>query len=316
MAGTGAVWFFGEMTRISILYLDIAGRLLRYLPEVWQELKIPGQIRILRPLNAVVAGLAAVLAYFIASGTLIPDTIVLVVIVFLITAGGNTINDYFDVAIDRINRPDRPIPAGEMDTLQAGVLAAVLFSCGILLSIFTNPLCFIIAVFNALLLILYAARLKRMLFIGNMAVSYLSASIFLFGGAFHGIEGFEKLSAIALMTFFAMLSRELLKTAEDVEGDAASGALTVPVEYGIRVTVFLSLLFALCAIVGSLYPVRWWGLPYLGGILLVDALIFIATVRPLSCRKSGCVRETGASNLLKAGMFSSLIVFTFSAAFL
>ena len=66
----------------------------------------------------------------------------------------------------------------------------------------------------------------------------------------------------------------------------------------------------------SLYPVRWWGLPYLGGILLVDAVIFIATVRPLSCRQPGCVRETGASNLLKNGMFSSLIVFTLSAAFL
>jgi geranylgeranylglycerol-phosphate geranylgeranyltransferase len=287
-----------------------------YSPEVWQELKIPGQIRILRPVNALVAGLAAVLAYFIASGTLIPETLALVVIVFLITAGGNTINDYFDIAIDRINRPDRPIPSGEMDQFQAGFLAVALFSCGILLSVFTNPLCFTIAVFNALLLYLYAARLKRMIFIGNMAVAYLSSSIFLFGGAFYGIGGIEKVAAIALMTFFAMLSRELLKAAEDVEGDAASGAITVPVEYGIRVAVFLSLLFALCAMAGSLYPVRWWGVMYLAGILVVDAVIFIATVRPLGCRQPACVRNTGASNLLKIGMFSSLVVFTLSAAFL
>jgi geranylgeranylglycerol-phosphate geranylgeranyltransferase len=279
-------------------------------------MKIPGQIRILRPVNALVAGLAAVLAYFIASGTLIPETFALIVIVFLITAGGNTINDYFDVAIDRVNRPDRPIPSGEINTVQAGFLAIVLFSCGILLSVFTNPLCFTIAVFNALLLYLYAARLKRMLFIGNMAVSYLSASIFLFGGAFYGIEGIEKVAAIAIMTFFAMLSRELLKAAEDVKGDAAAGALTLPVEYGIRVTVFLSLLFALCAIAGSFYPVRWWGVTYLAGILVVDAVIFFAATRPLGCRQPSCVRETGASNLLKTGMFASLIVFTLSAAFL
>ena len=283
---------------------------------MWQKLKIPGPVRILRPLNALVAGLAAVLAYFIASGTLIPETIILIVIVFLITAGGNTINDYFDVGIDRINRPDRPIPSGEMNTAQAGVLAAALFGCGILLSVFTTPLCFVIAVFNALLLCLYAARLKRMLFIGNMAVSYLSASIFLFGGAFYEIGGMEKVSVIALMTFFAMLSRELLKSAEDVEGDNAAGALTVPVEYGIRVAVFLALIFALCAIIGSLYPVRWWGLPYLVGILLVDAVILIANLRPLGCRQPACVRATGASNLLKTGMFCSLIVFTLSAAFL
>jgi geranylgeranylglycerol-phosphate geranylgeranyltransferase len=283
---------------------------------VWQKLKIPGEIRILRPLNALVAGLAAVLAYFIASGTLIPETIILVVIVFLITAGGNTINDYFDVGIDRINRPDRPIPSGEMNTVQAGFLAAALFVCGILLSVFTTPLCFVITVFNAILLCLYAARLKRMLFIGNMAVSYLSASIFLFGGAFYEIGGMEKVSVIALMTFFAMLSRELLKSAEDVEGDNAAGALTVPVEYGIRVAIFLALIFALCAIIGSLYPVLWWGLPYLVGILLVDGVILVATLRPLGCRQPACVRTTGASNLLKTGMFCSLIVFTLSAAFL
>lgn len=287
-----------------------------YLPEGWLELKIPGQIRILRPVNALVAGLAAVLAYFIVSGTLIPDTLALVAIVFLITAGGNTINDYFDAAIDRINRPDRPIPSGEIGTFQAAFLAFALFSFGILLSVFTNPLCFTIAVFNALLLYLYAARLKRMLFIGNMAVAYLSASIFLFGGAFYGIDGIEKIAAIAIMTFFAMLSRELLKASEDVEGDAAEGALTVPVEYGIRVAVFLSLIFALCAMAGSFYPVRWWGILYLAGILVVDAVIFIAVIRPLRCRLPACVRDTGASNLLKIGMFSSLIVFTLSAAFL
>lgn len=279
-------------------------------------MKIPGQIRILRPLNALVAGLAAVLAFFIASGMLVPDTIVLLVIVFLITAGGNIINDYFDVAIDRINRPDRPLPSGEMSTVQAVFLAAALFSFGILLSVFTNPLCFLITVLNALLLILYAARLKKMIFIGNMAVSYLAASIFLFGGAFYGIEGILMLSAIALMTFFAMLSRELLKAAEDVEGDAASGALTVPVEFGVRVTVFLSLLFAICAIVGSFYPIRWWGFYYLAGILIADAVIFIAAIRPMGCRLPDCVRETGASSLLKMGMFSSLVVFTLSAAFL
>jgi geranylgeranylglycerol-phosphate geranylgeranyltransferase len=279
-------------------------------------LKIPGEICLIRPINALVAGLAAILAYFIASGTLLPGTIILLAIVFLITAGGNTINDFFDVEIDHINRPDRPIPSGEVSKYHAGILALVLFACGILLSAFTNSLCFIIAVFNALLLVLYAARLKRKLFIGNMAVSYLTASIFLFGGAFYGIDGFEKISAIALMTFFAILSRELLKTAEDVEGDRAAGALTVPVVYGIRPTVFLALAFALCAVAVSFYPFRWWGSLYLWGILIVDAIILLAATRTLGCLHPACVREKRASQLLKIGMFSSLIVFTLSSALL
>ena len=272
-------------------------------------MELPGLIRILRPVNAFVAGLASVLAYFIASGTLVPETFLLIAIVFLITAGGNTINDYYDAEIDRINRPDRPIPSGEVSRGGAAGLSFFLFSGGIILSLFTNPLCITIAIFNAVLLFLYASRFKKTLFIGNMTVAYLSASIFLFGGAFYGMAGMAQVSAIALITFFAMLSRELLKAAEDVEGDAGAGAATVPVVYGIRVATLLSLLFVLCAITGSLYPVLWWGLPYLGGILIVDLVILIAALRPLKCRKPSCIRDTGATTLLKLGMFASLIVF-------
>ncbi|MFA5295327.1 MAG: geranylgeranylglycerol-phosphate geranylgeranyltransferase [Methanoregulaceae archaeon] len=276
-------------------------------------MRLPGLIRILRPVNAFVAGLASVLAYFIASGTLVPETLLLIAIVFLITAGGNTINDYYDAGIDRINRPDRPIPSGEVSLRGAGSLSFILFTGGIVLSLFTNPLCITIAVFNAALLFLYACRFKKTLFIGNMTVAYLSASIFLFGGALYGPAGMAQVSAIALITFFAMLSRELLKAAEDVEGDARAGAVTVPVEYGVRVTVLLSLLFVLCAITGSLYPVRWWGLPYFGGILIVDTIILVAALRPLRCRKPSCIRDTGATTLLKLGMFASLVVFTIAA---
>ena len=276
-------------------------------------MRLPGLIRILRPVNAFVAGLASVLAYFIASGTLVPEAILLIAIVFLITAGGNTINDYYDAGIDRVNRPDRPIPSGEVSLRGAWILSFILFFGGIVLSLFTNPLCATIAVFNAMLLFLYACRFKKALFIGNMTVAYLSASIFLFGGALYGLAGMAQVSAIALITFFAMLSRELLKAAEDVEGDARAGAVTVPVEYGVRVTVFLSVLFVLCAIAGSLYPVRWWGLPYFGGILIVDTIILVAALRPIRCRNPSCIRDTGATTLLKLGMFASLVVFTIAA---
>lgn len=68
----------------------------------------------MRPMNAIVAGLAAVIGYFIATSAIIPAIVLLVVIVFLVTAGGNVINDYYDSEIDAINRPGRPIPSGEV----------------------------------------------------------------------------------------------------------------------------------------------------------------------------------------------------------
>lgn len=276
-------------------------------------MKLPGIIRIMRPANAIVAGLAAVLGYFIAAGTIVPGTLLLLSLVFLVTAGGNTINDYVDSGIDRVNRPGRPIPSGEVSPRLAWYEALLLFGAGIVLSLLTTPLCLAIAIFNSLLLVLYAYRLKRITFLGNAAVAYLSASIFIFGGAYLGPEGALRVLPVSVITFAAMISRELLKTAEDVEGDAEAGARTVPVRYGIRVTVLLSVAAAVLAVAASLYPVAWWGWRYLAGIVPVDVLILAGALLPVRCTDPGCVRRTRATSLLKAGMFAALGVFLVAA---
>jgi len=64
--------------------------------------------------------------------------------------------------------------------------------------------------------------------------------MFLFGGRSGACPGLLHVMPFAVMTFFAMLARELVKDAEDVEGDRASGAATLPIRYGIRATLFLA----------------------------------------------------------------------------
>ena len=177
---------------------------------------VTGYWRIMRPVNAIVAGLAATLGYLIATGTLIPSVILLIVIVVLITGAGNTINDYFDLAIDMVNRPDRPIPSGAVTTTGALLFSGFLFIGGILIDLFTNPFCAFFAIFNSILLVVYAKKLKSTPFLGNLAVASLSGSIFLFGGAFAGLSGLVNNVVIALITILAMLAREILKDAEDV----------------------------------------------------------------------------------------------------
>ncbi|MGB9175528.1 MAG: geranylgeranylglycerol-phosphate geranylgeranyltransferase [Methanoregula sp.] len=275
-----------------------------------------GYIRITRPVNAVAAGLAAVVAYLIATGTFIPAILLLFVVVSLITAAGNVINDYFDVEIDRVNRPDRPIPSGQVSLPAARAYAVLLFLAGILVCLFTNELCIAIAIFNSLLLIGYAAWLKRTLLIGNIAVSYLAASMFLFGGAFGGLPVLLHVMPFAVMTFFAMLARELVKDGEDVEGDKASGAVTLPIRYGMKATMFLASACALLGIAASLIPYLWWGSWYISGILLVDGIILFACMKAIRCTTPSCIKTTGASTFLKAGMFASLVIFTLSALFL
>jgi geranylgeranylglycerol-phosphate geranylgeranyltransferase len=279
-------------------------------------MRLAGFITITRPINSFVAGLAAIVAYLIDTGTVIPESLLLFFIVALITAAGNVINDFFDAEIDAINRPDRPIPSGAVSRGAARGFAVTLFLAGILVSFFTNFLCIGITIFNALLLIAYAAKLKTTPLIGNIVVAYLSASIFLFGGALNGLDGLIRIIPIAAITFFAMLSRELLKDAEDVEGDRAGGADTVPIRIGIKKTTEFALITTVLAVLVSFIPYLWWGAWYLGGIIAVDIIIIIAALRGLNCETPACVKASMASSLLKAGMFASLVVFTLSAVFL
>ncbi len=275
-----------------------------------------GFFTITRPVNAVMAGVAVVVAYFVASGTLVPSVLLLFVAVTLITAAGNVINDVCDAEIDAVNRAGRPIPAGLVSKRAASWYAALLFLAGIIASLFTNPLCVGFAVFNSLLLVAYAARLKGVPLAGNTAVAYLTGSMFLFGGAFAGTAGLVRLVPIAVMTFLATMARELLKDAEDVEGDAAGGASTLPLRIGVKKTTYCALMFALLSVVASVVPFWWWGVPYLAMIGIVDIVLLGAVLRALHCDSPACVRRSGASAVLKYGMFASLVVFTLSVLFL
>ena len=272
-----------------------------------------GYFRILRPVNSIVAGLAAALAYLVATGTLVPSVLLLIVIVFLVTGAGNVINDFFDASIDRVNRPERPIPSGAVPEERALRYAAVLFLAGIGISAFTNTFCFALALFNSLLLVWYSKTLKRTMILGNLAVAYLAGSIFLFGGGYAGYQGFINNLPIFLITVLAMMARELLKAAEDIPGDRESGARTFPIVHGIRPTLLISVIFTVCAIMASLVPYLRWGTGFLAGIIPVDIIILYAVIRPLPCRTPECIRNSRSTDFLKYGMFLSLVVFTVSA---
>jgi geranylgeranylglycerol-phosphate geranylgeranyltransferase len=273
-----------------------------------------GFFKIIRPLNSFVAGFAVLLGYLIAAGTIMPEAFILVPAVFFATAGGNVINDYYDRDIDRINRPDRPIPSGAVSPAAALAYSIVLFIAAIAFSTLANPLCVALALVNSLLLWVYAAWLKGVPLAGNLAVSYLAASIFLFGGALVGIDGLLQNLPLAGIVALAMFSRELLKDAEDVEGDAEGGARTLPMIIGVKNTASFALISALGAVVMSYLPLmRWWGVPYLVAITAADVVILAGAFRGFSCDTPACIRSSSATGVIKGGMFAALLVFIISA---
>ena len=75
-------------------------------------------LEILRFGNAVMAAIAVILMMFVGHYYELP-IILCALIVFFATGAGNTINDVFDVKIDEVNKPHRPIPSGRISVENA-----------------------------------------------------------------------------------------------------------------------------------------------------------------------------------------------------
>ncbi|UOY10172.1 UbiA family prenyltransferase [Methanonatronarchaeum sp. AMET6-2] len=193
---------------------------------------------------------------------------------FMITGAGNTINDVYDIEIDRVNAPNRPLPSGQISLYQAKTLSITLFAAGVLLSITINIICFLIALINSIVLFYYAKDLKRIPFAGNAAVGVLVGSTFLFGGA--AVEGLTIASILFVLAGTATLGREVAKDIEDIEGDKGV-ARTIATELGVKKASTAAVIPTIIAVLMSPFPFTLgiFGVEYL---LLVMAanIVFLA----------------------------------------
>lgn len=176
---------------------------------------------------------------------------------FLITGAGNAINDFFDVEIDRINKPYRPIPSGRISKSDAMMLSLSLFMISIAIAKYINFYALLIALANSIILVVYAKYSKKLLLISNIGVSYLVASIFIFGvvstDAFY-LSEIKIISIITACAFLMTFSREIIKDIEDMEGDKRNYSVTLPIVIGIEKSKIIAWIFAVSAILFSLIP--------------------------------------------------------------
>ncbi|OYT26853.1 MAG: digeranylgeranylglyceryl phosphate synthase [Candidatus Altiarchaeales archaeon ex4484_96] len=160
--------------------------------------------------------------------------------VFLIIGAGNILNDYFDIEIDKINKPHKPLPSCRISKSDALMLSIILFLFGVGLSKLINIYVLYLAALNTIILILYAAYSKRMFFTSNLVVSYLVASIFVYGALinvddllFMPSSTLNVLYVLVLCSFFMTLAREVVKDIEDVKGDEYKYSQTLPIRLGV-----------------------------------------------------------------------------------
>jgi 4-hydroxybenzoate polyprenyltransferase len=171
----------------------------------------------------------------------------LAVSTMLIAGAGYVINDYYDVKIDLINKPERVIIGKSIPRRYALLIHTVLSVSGIAIGFWLNWKIGLINLFSAFMLWLYSNALKRLPLIGNFVVALLTCiSVFVVNVLFSPV--LVLVGIYSLFAFFMTLVREIIKDLEDLKGDDTFGCKTLPIVWGIRrtkfFTYFLLLLFA------------------------------------------------------------------------
>lgn len=175
-----------------------------------------------------------------------PGFFCLVLAVVLIAAAGNLINDYFDVETDRINKPQKWF-AGKLIPLKSVFNAYIIFTLsGLLLGgwialKYQIPIILLILVSASCVLYFYSWKLKKTFLLGNIAIACSLAFVPL-TPCLAEPEFYLNISygaAFSMLAFSVSLMREIAKDAEDLEGDLAIGAKTIPIVMGLRKTGYL-----------------------------------------------------------------------------
>jgi geranylgeranylglycerol-phosphate geranylgeranyltransferase len=267
--------------------------------------RILSYAKLTRPQNNLITALSVLVGATISASVDSWDKVSLACLsAFLISAGGNSINDFFDVKIDRINKPKRPLPRGKISLSSALVFSVALFLFGVALSFWIKPVNIGLAVFACGLLIIYSSTLKKRFLLGNLTVSLVSSLAFIYGGM---VTDDFRLSLIpAALAFLFHLGREILKDLEDREGDLSSGASTLPIVLGAKFSLlFCSFIFITLLVLTLLpYILNIFSFAYLVLVLGVDlVLVYVMW----SMWKNGS-RENlhRLSSILKADMLLGL----------
>lgn len=272
---------------------------------------LSASVELLRPFNVVVMMLVIAAAVVLASEPS-PDWSV---VVLAAVAGGciggaaNTINDYFDIEIDRINKPSRPLARRALSPEWAFLQWLILSLVGISLNLFLHSLALWIAGAAAVTLYVYSARLKKTMLWGNLAVALMTALAFVYGAVVAGNP--EQGFAPALFAFLINFGREIVKDVEDMAGDMGDNARTFPVRFGVRKSLTLATFTLLLLVAATLlvYQSGAYDRTYLSLVAVVDGAVGFSIV---SMWRSASPRNLGrVSLLLKMSMVVGLAALYF-----
>lgn len=288
---------------------------------------LKASIEILRPINCIMGSLTVVIGILntrtsISSEILLLNLILGILTYFFLAGSGMVINDIYDIEIDKINRPNRPIPSGRVSLYQAKQIFVITLLIGIFISVINNVIPPVnlfnigIALLFGLTGIIYAKWGKKSGFMGNIIVS-ISFSIGLVYGAFLNTQQIPAYIVYFFLTsFFLLLSREVIKGCEDIKGDKEEGVKTLAITIGIKKASIFALICQISAMVFFILPLFTQIInPFLFLITMIPGLIVVgySIILNLTEFKSGTLEFGKISLILKLGALSGLIAFVFAS---
>src|SRR3990170_3223562 len=193
-------------------------------------------ISLIRPVNSVMIGFAVIVGVAVVepSKILSLESMLGFFTGFFVSSYSMVINDVYDIEIDRINSPNRPIPSGTMSLMQANMFAAVLLLIGFASASLISLTNIAVAALFGLIAWSYSYWGKKRGVAGNMMVAASMAVPYVFGGVAIGKGNDPMLWFLAATTFLAGTGREVVKTISDVEGDRKKGVNSVAITRGTK----------------------------------------------------------------------------------
>ncbi len=285
-------------------------------------MKIKDIIEILRPINDIMGSLTVIIGILntrtnISAYLVIINIILGVITYFFVASSGMVINDIYDLEIDKINRPERPIPSGRITIKQAKIIFLTTYGIGVGLAIFHSFffnigfLNIILAVFFGFIGWVYAKWGKKSGFLGNIIVSISFSIGLIYGAILNNSIIPPYIYYFFITSFFLLLSREVIKGCEDIEGDKEQNVKTLAIKIGVKKSTIIAVVFSLTAIIFFILP---YFTPIINPILFLISMTFglvdvgYAVLLMIS---SKLTKESfkKISLLLKIGAFLGLIAF-------
>jgi geranylgeranylglycerol-phosphate geranylgeranyltransferase len=247
--------------------------------------KVKGIVQLFRPELPFSAGICVVLGEIVALGSF-PSTreaMLGFVCGFFISGSALVSNDYFDLEVDKVNSPSRPLPSGAVSPSEALIFAAIAMLIGLAASFVISIQALILSFVFGIVGILYNWRFKQAGLWGNLMVASSVAITFILGGLAVG-QPFNKIVLFFSLTAFLIdLGEEVAGDAMDIEGDKERNSKSIAIirgkSFALRISGGVFLLVFLISFVP--YFMGWLGITYLITICLANGITIIATVKLL-----------------------------------